>query len=121
MMDAKLSYDFECLSSNSSERAYLSLEIIIHTLYFIDKNLQHNIKERPSHVIPVILCEAKMSAGNIIDPHSSPNIPMKHYCNLFFKTQKSIFQQFGRFDCTLSCRISVCLVQWPCLNVPQYN
>ncbi len=28
-------------------------------------------------------------------------------CNLFFKTPKSIFQQSGRFERTLSCRISV--------------
>ncbi len=31
-----------------------------------------------THVIPVILCEAKLSASNIIDPHDSLNIPMKH-------------------------------------------
>ena len=31
-----------------------------------------------NHVIPVILCEAKLSASNIIDPHDSLNIPMKH-------------------------------------------
>ncbi len=35
-MDAKLSYDLKCLSNNE-RAAYLSLEIIIHTLYFIDK------------------------------------------------------------------------------------
>ncbi len=33
---------------------------------------------RHLHVIPVILCEAKLSAGNIIDPHDSLNIPIKH-------------------------------------------
>ncbi len=45
MMDAKLSYNFERLSTN--ERAvYLSLEIIIHTLYFIDKNVEI---ESPTH------------------------------------------------------------------------
>ncbi len=31
-----------------------------------------------THVIPVILCEAKLSAGNIIDPHDSLNIPKNH-------------------------------------------
>ncbi len=35
--------------------------------------------ELPLHVMPVSLCKAKMSAGNMIDPHDSLNIPMKHY------------------------------------------
>ena len=33
---------------------------------------------KPFHVILVILCEAKLSASNIIDPHDSLYIPMKH-------------------------------------------
>ena len=37
------------------------------------------MKSTHKHVIPVILCEAKTSACNIIDPHDSLNIPMKHY------------------------------------------
>ncbi len=41
-MDAKLSYDFEWLSTNE-RAAYLSLEIITHTLYFIDKKCADRI------------------------------------------------------------------------------
>ncbi len=52
----------------------------------------------------------KMHAGDIIDPHSSLNVALKHDifpCNYFCKSQKSIFQQFRRFVCTVSSRISV--------------
>ena len=38
-MDAKLSYDFKCLSTNE-RAAYISLEEITNTLYFIDKMLR---------------------------------------------------------------------------------
>ena len=72
----------------SKEKAYFSisnqlkkLPQKIDTLAIVSIFLPEssNSLHVPYHVIPVTLCEAEVSAGNIIDPQDSLNIQMKHY------------------------------------------
>ncbi len=84
-----------------------------------------NVKNAPIfHVLPLMSCKAKMHIGDIMDPHDSLNnladhlveflyIPCSNHRNkLLYKlnilSQMSIFQQFERFVCTVSSRVSVC-------------
>ncbi len=58
----------------------LSKELCVSNMMHLGliQAVQSKGSQRHSHVIPVTLCEAKLSASNIIDPHDSLNIPMKH-------------------------------------------
>ena len=62
------------------------------------------------HVIPVILCEAKLSAGNIINPHDSPNIQMKHNA-IYFSKLKSPFSSNSQ-DLSALCPVESVLVPY---------
>ncbi len=110
-----LVYDRTPMDDKSPHTCTAQLTNLPHTSYnFV-------VSQGCQHILPVSLCKAKMSAGNMIDPHRSLNIPMKHYVfyAIYFSKLKSPFSSNSE-DLSALCLVESVQV-YENLDVHVYN